>query len=205
MLLYPSRPLSLAKPSLQNCSKLQASTVSKDNLVYSLYSRGVKLGNDIIKAHNLKEPMVWGRNITFLNEMQAFRDKAHNKAKKNAEPVDIISDDDDSKEQSNASPATLQDVHMADTTSTKELPKFCNIPSRTLLPSDLLPAMTQPPSGKRSKLTSSLDYSLESPSAKYSREETHKAVLTTIVTIPAMAMNLSKLEVMDLDVIANLL
>ncbi|KAF9262100.1 hypothetical protein L218DRAFT_960759 [Marasmius fiardii PR-910] len=65
-----------------NCSKLQASTALKDDLVYSLYSRGVKLGNDIIKAHNLKEPMVWGRNVTFLNEMQAFRDKARNKAKK---------------------------------------------------------------------------------------------------------------------------
>ncbi|KAF9259984.1 hypothetical protein L218DRAFT_963066 [Marasmius fiardii PR-910] len=68
-----------------NCSKLQASTASKDDLVYSLYSHGVKLGNDIIKAHNLKEPMVWGRNIAFLNEMQAFRDKAHNKAKKTAQ------------------------------------------------------------------------------------------------------------------------
>ncbi|KAF9254066.1 hypothetical protein L218DRAFT_968464 [Marasmius fiardii PR-910] len=61
---------------------LISSTASKDDLVYSLYSRGVKLGNDIIKAHNLKEPMVWGRNVAFLNEMQAFRDKARNKAKK---------------------------------------------------------------------------------------------------------------------------
>ncbi|KAF9255465.1 hypothetical protein L218DRAFT_967296 [Marasmius fiardii PR-910] len=91
MLLYPSRSLLLA-------NSLQVSTVSKDDLVYSLYSCGVKLGNDIIKAHNLKEPMVWGRNVAFLNEMQAFHDKARNKAKKNANPIDIISNDDDSKE-----------------------------------------------------------------------------------------------------------
>ncbi|KAF9254331.1 hypothetical protein L218DRAFT_1082384, partial [Marasmius fiardii PR-910] len=104
--------------------------------------------------------------------------------RQNAEPINIISDDDDSKEQPNASSATSQDVRMADATSSKELPKAWirktrelkepsdppstssivrNIPSRTLLPSDLRPAMNQAPSGKRAKLTSSLDYSLESP------------------------------------------